>query len=78
MEGLPAEREQDGPWPGPLTEEYEGDRVGGVNACPSLQCSATQLIYAVEMQSCTLGLHKCLKGFKNDGRVFFVQNNFRK
>lgn len=33
--------------------------------CPlTPQCSTTQLIYAAEMNSFTLGIHEYLKGFK--------------
>lgn len=48
----------------PLAEEYEGDREWSVNVSPQPpQCSTTRLIYATEMNSFTLGIHKYLKRF---------------
>lgn len=50
----------------PPTEEYEGDKEWGVNVSPQPppKCPTTQLIYAAEMNSFTVGIHKYLKGFK--------------
>lgn len=48
----------------PLAEEYEGDRERSVNVSPHPpRCSTTRLIYATEMNSFTLGIHKYLKRF---------------
>lgn len=57
----------------PLAEEYEGDREWSVNVSPQPtppppKCSTTRLIYATGMNSFTLGIHKYLKRFWNDGQ----------
>lgn len=64
MEDLPAEQEQERPWPS-LQQTNMKETESGVLMCPPTpKCPTTQLIYAAEMNSFTVGIHKYLKGFK--------------